>query len=134
MSHSAASDLGLHCLSITLLRVSRLQWVKTKSSFSHFDMLLFSLPILNVQSAAYSTYQIYQIDCYNFPRVYIDKFKGNRYTFGADNSVRTDFCFLLKRGPCGSKFIPVRVDPFSEETRKTGRQTRSQKSCLHCTK
>ena len=24
---SAASDLGLHCLSITLLRVSRLQWV-----------------------------------------------------------------------------------------------------------
>ena len=26
--HSAASDLGLHCLSITLLGVSRLQWVK----------------------------------------------------------------------------------------------------------
>ena len=26
--HSAASDLGLHCLPITLLRVSRLQWVK----------------------------------------------------------------------------------------------------------
>ena len=25
---SAASDLGLHCLSITLLQVSRLQWVK----------------------------------------------------------------------------------------------------------
>ena len=25
--HSAASDLGLHCLLITLLRVSRLQWV-----------------------------------------------------------------------------------------------------------
>ena len=24
----AASDLGLHCLPITLLRVSRLQWVK----------------------------------------------------------------------------------------------------------
>ena len=24
---SAASDLGLHCLPITLLRVSRLQWV-----------------------------------------------------------------------------------------------------------
>ena len=24
----AASDLGLHCLQITLLRVSRLQWVK----------------------------------------------------------------------------------------------------------
>ena len=26
--HSAASDLGLHCLPFTLLRVSRLQWVK----------------------------------------------------------------------------------------------------------
>ena len=26
--HSAASDLGLHCLPITLLRVSQLQWVK----------------------------------------------------------------------------------------------------------
>ena len=25
--HSAASDLGLYCLPITLLRVSRLQWV-----------------------------------------------------------------------------------------------------------
>ena len=25
--HSVASDLGLHCLSITLLVVSRLQWV-----------------------------------------------------------------------------------------------------------
>ena len=28
MPHSAASDLGLHCLPVTLLRVSRLQWVK----------------------------------------------------------------------------------------------------------
>ena len=28
MPHSAASDLGLHCLQITLLQVSRLQWVK----------------------------------------------------------------------------------------------------------
>ena len=25
--HSGVSDLGLHCLPITLLRVSRLQWV-----------------------------------------------------------------------------------------------------------
>ena len=30
MPHSAASDLGLHCLPITLLRVSRLQWVLGK--------------------------------------------------------------------------------------------------------
>ena len=28
MPHSAASDLGLHCLPITLLGVSQLQWVK----------------------------------------------------------------------------------------------------------
>ena len=28
MPHSVASDLGLHYLPITLLRVSRLQWVK----------------------------------------------------------------------------------------------------------
>ena len=28
--HSAASDLGLHCLPFTLLRVSRLQWVNLK--------------------------------------------------------------------------------------------------------
>ena len=28
MSHSAASDLGLHCLSVAPLRVSRLQWIK----------------------------------------------------------------------------------------------------------
>ena len=28
MQCSVASDLGLHCLPFTLLRVSRLQWVK----------------------------------------------------------------------------------------------------------
>ena len=26
--HSVASDLGLHCLTITLLRVSGIQWIK----------------------------------------------------------------------------------------------------------
>ena len=31
MPHSAASDLGLHCLPITLLWVSRLQWVNLQS-------------------------------------------------------------------------------------------------------
>ena len=30
MPHSAASDLGLHCLPITLLGVSSLQWIKAK--------------------------------------------------------------------------------------------------------
>ena len=31
MPHSAASDLCLHCLPITLLRVSRQQWVNMES-------------------------------------------------------------------------------------------------------
>ena len=30
---SAASDLGLHCLPITILRVSRLQWVNLMKAF-----------------------------------------------------------------------------------------------------
>ena len=31
--HSAASDLDLHCLQITLLWVARLQWVNTEILF-----------------------------------------------------------------------------------------------------
>ena len=31
--HSVASDLGLHCLPITLLQVSRLQWVNLLELF-----------------------------------------------------------------------------------------------------
>ena len=31
MPHSVASDLGLHCLPITLFGVSRLKWVKADS-------------------------------------------------------------------------------------------------------
>ena len=34
MSHSVASDLGLKCLPITLLRVSRVKWVNV-SEYSH---------------------------------------------------------------------------------------------------
>ena len=29
--HSAASDLDLHCLPVTLLRVSRLQWINLET-------------------------------------------------------------------------------------------------------
>ena len=32
---SAASDLGLHCLPVTLLGVSRLQWVKILSGMAY---------------------------------------------------------------------------------------------------
>ena len=34
MPHSAASDLGLHCLPVTLLGVSRLQWVNYIGKFT----------------------------------------------------------------------------------------------------
>ena len=37
--HSAASDLGLHCLPVTLLGVSRLQWVNAAYS-GHMEALL----------------------------------------------------------------------------------------------
>ena len=40
MPHSAASDLGLHCLPITLLWVSRLQWVKLCSVSRHMFLLM----------------------------------------------------------------------------------------------
>ena len=33
MLHYAVSDLGLHCLPITLSRVSRLQWVRHLSTY-----------------------------------------------------------------------------------------------------
>ena len=33
MSHSAASDQGLHCLPTTLLGVSRLQWINNINNF-----------------------------------------------------------------------------------------------------
>ena len=39
--HSAASDLGLHCLPITLLGISRLQWVKPKSVCWIFFLFLY---------------------------------------------------------------------------------------------
>ena len=38
--HSAASDLGLHCLPITLLRVSRKQWAKEEYSRISFSSSL----------------------------------------------------------------------------------------------
>ena len=31
MPHSAASDVGMHCLPVTLLGLSRLQWVNEQS-------------------------------------------------------------------------------------------------------
>ena len=45
MPHSVASDLGLHCLPITLLWISRLQWVKTLSKIVADDILIFFILI-----------------------------------------------------------------------------------------
>ena len=40
--HSAASDLGLHCLPVTHLGVSRLQWVNCHSLFVNKITILLS--------------------------------------------------------------------------------------------
>ena len=45
MSHSAASDLGLHCLQIALLGVSRPQWVNNDQQNSLFGTFLFAAAI-----------------------------------------------------------------------------------------
>ena len=49
---SAASDRGLHCLQITLLRVSRLQWVK--DFFESVALCLFARPIKDFDSPFFS--------------------------------------------------------------------------------
>ena len=41
MLHSAASDLGLHCLPITLLGVSQLQWVNDLSNTKQHRCLVY---------------------------------------------------------------------------------------------
>ena len=41
--HSAVSDLGLHCLSNTLLGVSRLQWFRIVHTACFFFSFLFTL-------------------------------------------------------------------------------------------
>ena len=43
MPHSAACDLGLHCLPITLLLVSRLQWVKGYSRVLACQVVILSV-------------------------------------------------------------------------------------------
>ena len=47
--HSVASDLGLHCLPITLLGVFRLQWVKIKFILHVFLFTVDMKTILNSQ-------------------------------------------------------------------------------------
>ena len=50
MPCSVASDLGLHCLPITLLGVSRLQWVKHHASIKHYLVTATELPPWNGQT------------------------------------------------------------------------------------
>ena len=40
---SAASDLGLHCLPVTLLGVSRLQWVNSPLGGNSVNLILASI-------------------------------------------------------------------------------------------
>ena len=44
MLHSAASDLGLHCLPVTCLGVSTLQWVKLSALSKSIAMGCFVVP------------------------------------------------------------------------------------------
>ena len=47
---SAVSDLGLHCLPVTLLRVARLQWVKATSKIcSRRHSRIFVIFIFQIQ-------------------------------------------------------------------------------------
>ena len=48
MPHSVASDLGLHCLPITLLGVSRLQWVKLNCTYIHASKEKVKLTVLQI--------------------------------------------------------------------------------------
>ena len=49
-SRSAAPDLGLHCLPIVLLRVSRLQWLKiTKGTYAVTNGFDYNVTISNIQ-------------------------------------------------------------------------------------
>ena len=57
MPYSVASDLGLHCLSVTLLGVSRLQWVNSHPSI--FYMYWYVMLLLFISSV----YLIYFIYC-----------------------------------------------------------------------
>ena len=41
MAHSSVSDLGPHCLPITLLQVSRLQWVTVSHETAQTDANIF---------------------------------------------------------------------------------------------
>ena len=52
---SAASDLGLHCLPITLLRVSRLQWVNTICK-------LFAKQEIHMKCEAFFSFETYKRD------------------------------------------------------------------------
>ena len=48
MPHIVASDLGLHCLPITLLGISRLQWVKSNFLEQSFEAFFLPIKILDV--------------------------------------------------------------------------------------
>ena len=59
MPRSAASDLGLHCLPITLLWVSRLQWVKTHQQLVKWTCLYLTFTCWVILHAFLSSVDIF---------------------------------------------------------------------------
>ena len=104
---SAASDLGLHCLPSTFLRVSRLQWVKGDwihvidfPPFLHSG--LFFRRGVSKKAKRDITKNLSQLRNFLFAFQCISVFLKEVY------SKRKEFA------PNGSKFFPFKVDPFSE--------------------
>ena len=58
MPHSAPSDLGLHCLPITLLEVSRLQWVNEMLKCMKHEAIL-ELSQYNHNSLIFTAYWVF---------------------------------------------------------------------------
>ena len=48
MSHSVVSDLGLNCLPITLLGVSRLKWAKNSWTLAYSDQTTYLISAIGI--------------------------------------------------------------------------------------
>ena len=57
MLHSAASDLGLHCLPVTLLGVSRLKWVKILHQVVKWSCSMFRIHLHSLSRAFVACFQ-----------------------------------------------------------------------------
>ena len=92
---SVASDLSLHCLPITLLQVSRLQWVKG----GYKKITLMGLDTLGRCSTISAKGGNFVTSCLHYC--------SPSFFWKWVNPKRKEFA------PCRSKFFPSRVDTFS---------------------